>query len=177
MVSVSREKAAGLFDLVAVILKMTPNPIYGRKRKIQNNNSGCLLPVQPLKARNVRAQRRLCVCGRHSPRPPSPSPPLHFHFLLPLKSKLWLTCYLRRCFSLLPKRSPQSQVPGRAKSHLPTMQISCFELPQTIRRPRRLPVGTKTNQRWSVFILLASFFPQSIDFIAQMDRVGGTIGR
>lgn len=92
----------------------------------------------------VRKGDFVCVAG--TPPPPSPSPPLHFHFLLPLKSKLWLTCYLRRCFSLLPKRSPQSQVPGRAKSHLPTMQISCFELPQTIRRPRRLPVGTKTNR-------------------------------
>lgn len=92
-----------------------------------------------------RACAKETLCVWQAP-PPSPSPPPHFHFLLPLKSKLWLTCYLRRCFSLLPKRSPPSQVPGRAKSHLPTMQISCFELPQTIRRPRRLPVGTKTNR-------------------------------
>lgn len=88
MVLVSREKAAGLFDLVAAtlrrfFLKMTPNPVYGRKRKIQNNNSGCLLPVQPLKARNVRAQRRLCVCGRQPPHHPLP------HHCISIFFSLW----------------------------------------------------------------------------------------
>lgn len=38
-----------------------------------------------------------------------PPPPPHFHFLSLWSRKLWLTCYLRRCFSLLGKRSPASQ--------------------------------------------------------------------